>query len=113
MLLLIHANHSIVRGWQLARAFRCYVAMHLLLSPTKHWYARDMAADYINTNNLPPPRSRAMKLWVAAIALTLTVTNVGVAQNSVLTIEISAGKGEQRYEPICIPLSVPKAWAKF
>jgi hypothetical protein len=50
-----------------------------------------------------------MKRWFAVLALGLAVTNVGLAQDDVLKIEVT----DSVHGPLTIPLSLPKEWAKF
>jgi hypothetical protein len=54
-----------------------------------------------------------MKRWFAAFVLTLAGTNVGLAQDNVMKIEVAAGNGALFHVPLTIPLSVPEAWAKY
>ena len=53
-----------------------------------------------------------MKRWIAALAFCLAVTNVGLAQQDTLQIDVTTDK-QAHDAPLCIPLSLPAAWAKF
>jgi Methane oxygenase PmoA len=53
-----------------------------------------------------------MKRWFAAIVLGLAVTNVASAQEDTVEVDVTT-KIDIDSTPLCIPLSVPKAWAKF
>jgi hypothetical protein len=54
-----------------------------------------------------------MKRCFAMLVLSLALTNAGLAQDNVIKIEVSAVKDAYANAPLCIPLSVPKEWAKF
>jgi hypothetical protein len=51
-----------------------------------------------------------MKRWFAALLLGLAMTNAGMAQENVMKIAVTM---DNENMPLCIPLSVPEAWAKF
>jgi Methane oxygenase PmoA len=54
-----------------------------------------------------------MNRWFAALLLGLAVTNASLAQDNVLKIAVTTDKHAYENVPLCIPLSVPKAWSKF
>lgn len=54
-----------------------------------------------------------MKRWFAAFVLGLAGTSAGLAQDSVMKIEVAAGKRGFASMPLTIPLSLPEAWAKY
>ena len=47
-----------------------------------------------------------MKRWFAALLLSLVVTNVGLAEEEVLEINVTSGT-QGHDGPLCIPLSIP------
>ena len=51
-----------------------------------------------------------MNRWFAALVLGLALTNIGLAQDNVIKIDVT---NPRQNEPLTIPLSVPKAWAKL
>ena len=53
-----------------------------------------------------------MKHWIAALVLGLAAANVARAQQDTLQIDVTTDKLAHA-GPLCIPLSVPKAWAKI
>jgi hypothetical protein len=54
-----------------------------------------------------------MRRWFAAVVLLLATVTTGRAQDDVLKIAVAGQKQEHWNNPLTIPLSVPKAWAKF
>ena len=51
-----------------------------------------------------------MRRWFATLIMGLAVTNAGLGQDKVMKIDVKGVKADM---PLTIPLSVPKAWAKF
>jgi hypothetical protein len=54
-----------------------------------------------------------MKRWFAALALGLAITNLGRAQENIIKIDVEPMPAGVATTPLCIPLSVPPAWAKY
>jgi Methane oxygenase PmoA len=54
-----------------------------------------------------------MRRWYAAMVLSLAMTNVALAQENTLKIEVTLDKRDHVNAPLTIPLGVPKAWARF
>ena len=52
-----------------------------------------------------------MMRWFAVLMLAFAGANVASAQNT-MTITVTPDKGDHG-GPLCVPLSVPAAWAKF
>ena len=52
------------------------------------------------------------RAWIAALLLGLAATNAGRAQEDTLQIDVTTDK-HGHDGPLCIPLSVPAAWAKL
>src|SRR5579862_7781625 len=60
-----------------------------------------------------PSEDAPMRRWILALLACVAFVNDGLAQNNVMKIEVAPSKTSLATEPICIPLSVPKEWAKF